>query len=105
MQFHQDPGHPLDSVFSPRCDHYWLEIIATSCEEAGAAAADKWALSLQRKLVERDPENILDSAYLGFVDDEEVDLKRTFGAGFESLMAIKQRVDPERVFKNTIPRL
>ncbi|KAF5597876.1 6-hydroxy-D-nicotine oxidase [Fusarium pseudocircinatum] len=105
IQFHRDPGHRLDSVFSPRCDHYWLEIIATSLEEAGAEAADQWALNLQRELMEHDPENILDSAYLGFVDDGEVDLKRNFGAGFESLMAVKQRVDPGNVFKNTIPRL
>ncbi|KAF4949384.1 hypothetical protein FGADI_8952 [Fusarium gaditjirri] len=105
MQFHRDPGHPLDSVFSPRCDHYWLEIIATSREEPGADAADQWALSLQRELVEHDPENIVDSTYLGFVDDGEMDLKRAFGAGFESLMAVKQRVDPVSIFKNTIPRL
>ncbi|KAM5523796.1 d-lactate dehydrogenase [Fusarium oxysporum f. sp. phaseoli] len=105
VQFHQDPGHTLESVFSPRCDHYWLEIIATSREEAGAGAADQWALNLQRELVEHDPENILDSTYLGFVDDGEMDLKRTFGAGFENLMAVKQRVDPGSVFKNTIPRL
>ncbi|EKJ71749.1 hypothetical protein FPSE_08195 [Fusarium pseudograminearum CS3096] len=48
MQFHRDSGHHLDSMFSPRCDHYWLEIIATSLEEAGAEVADQWALNLQR---------------------------------------------------------
>ncbi|KAF5641871.1 d-lactate dehydrogenase [Fusarium tjaetaba] len=63
MQLHRDPGHGLNSVFSHRCDHYWLEIIATSREEAGAEAANEWAHSLQRDLVEHDPENILDSAY------------------------------------------
>ncbi|KAG5804164.1 hypothetical protein H9Q71_011248 [Fusarium xylarioides] len=105
MQFHQDPGHRLDSVFSPRCDHYWLEIIATSREEAGAKAADRWAFNLQRELLESDPEIILDSAYLEFVDDGEADLKRTFGAGFGGLMAVKQKVDPGNVFKNTVPRL
>ncbi|KAF5593853.1 d-lactate dehydrogenase [Fusarium pseudoanthophilum] len=105
MQFHRDPGHCLDSVFSPRCDHYWLEIIATSREEAGAQDADHWALNLRRDLVEHDPENILDSSYLGFVEDGEVDLKSNFGAEFESLMAVKQRVDSGNVFKNTVPRL
>ncbi|KAF5544529.1 d-lactate dehydrogenase [Fusarium phyllophilum] len=99
VQFHRDPGHRLDSVFSPRCDHYWLEIIASSREEAGAEEADQWDLNLQ-ELVERDPENIIDCAYLGFVDS-----KRTFGAGFGGLMAVKQRVDPGNVFKNTVPRL
>ncbi|KAF5724678.1 d-lactate dehydrogenase [Fusarium mundagurra] len=105
VQFHRDSGHPLDSVFSPRYDHYWCEIIATSLEKAGAEATDQWVLNLQRELVERDPENILDSAYVGFVDDGEVDLKWTFGAGLESLMAVKQRIDPENVFKKTVPRL
>jgi hypothetical protein len=105
MQFHRDPGHRLNSVFSPRCDHYWLEIIATSREEAGTEAANHWALTLLRELVEHDPKNILESTYLGFVDDGEVDLKRNFGAGFENLVAVKQRVDPGNVFKNTIPRL
>ncbi|KAF5692954.1 d-lactate dehydrogenase [Fusarium denticulatum] len=105
MQFHRGPGHRLESVFSPRCDHYGLEIIATSLEEAGAEAADQWAPNLQRELMEHDPENILDSAYLGFMNDGEVDLKRNFGAGFESLIAVKQSVDPGNVFKSTIPRL
>ncbi|PNP73764.1 hypothetical protein FNYG_12954 [Fusarium nygamai] len=105
MQFHRDPGHPLDSVFSPRCDHYWLEIIATSRDEAGADVAHQWALNLQRELVEHDPENILESSYLGFVDNGKVDLKKNFGARFASLMAVKQRVDPGNVFKNAVPRL
>ncbi|KAF4438193.1 6-hydroxy-D-nicotine oxidase [Fusarium acutatum] len=105
MQFHPDLGNRLDSVFSPRCDHYWLEIIATSREEAGGEVADQWALNLQGELIKYDPENIIESYYLGFVDDEEMNLKRTFGAGFESLMAVKQRVDPGNVFKHTIPRL
>ncbi|EWG50953.1 hypothetical protein FVEG_10068 [Fusarium verticillioides 7600] len=82
------------TVFSPRCDHYWLEIIAASREEADAEAADQWALDLQRELMDHDPENILDSGYLGYVDDGEVDLKGNFGAGFESLIAVKQTVDP-----------
>ncbi|UZP40350.1 hypothetical protein NXS19_008166 [Fusarium pseudograminearum] len=105
MQFHRDPGHHLDFMFSPRCDHYWLEIIATSLEEAGAEVADQWALNLQTELSDQDPESILKYTYLGFVGDGEVDLKRTYGAGFESLMAVKHRVDPGSVFKNTIPRL
>ncbi|KAM0346173.1 hypothetical protein ACHAO7_011936 [Fusarium culmorum] len=52
MKFHRDPGHYLDSMFSPRCDYYWLEIIATSLEEAGAEVADQWALNLQRELAD-----------------------------------------------------
>ncbi|KAF5567497.1 6-hydroxy-D-nicotine oxidase [Fusarium napiforme] len=83
-----------------------VEILAKYNEAIpGAEVADEWALNLQRELVKHDPENILDSAYLGFVDDGEVDFKRNFGAGFETLMAVKQRVDSGNVFKNTVPRL
>jgi hypothetical protein len=105
MQFHHDPVQPLDSVFAPRCDRYWLEIIATSREEGGAETADQWALGLQRELVEYDPENILDPAYVGFVDDGEMDLKKGFGDRYKILMATKKKFDPKNVFKNTTPRL
>ncbi|KAF4335016.1 6-hydroxy-D-nicotine oxidase [Fusarium beomiforme] len=105
MQFHRDPARPLDSVFSPREDHYWLEIIATARDEAAAEVADQWALALKRELLDQDPDNVLDSAYLGFLDDGETDLKKVFGDHYESLRATKERVDTKNVFRNSIPRL
>ncbi|KAF9769308.1 hypothetical protein IL306_013272 [Fusarium sp. DS 682] len=105
MQFHRDPVEPLESVFSPRCGLYWLEIIATARDEAAAAVADQWALALKKELLEKDPENIFDSAYIGFLDDGEADLNMVFGDAYEKLRAVKQKVDPKNVFKNTIPRL
>ncbi|KAJ4226934.1 hypothetical protein NW757_014239 [Fusarium falciforme] len=104
-QLHHDPIPPEKSVFAPRSDHYWLEIVATSLDEASAKRAEDWALALKQELLNHDPENILESAYLGFLSDGELDLNKVYGDQYETLLSLKQRLDPANVFRNTVPKL
>lgn len=92
-------------MFETRCDHYWLEVIAVSREPSSAAKADEWALALKQDLQENDPGNILDSAYIGFLDNDELGLKKVYGNKYDILLSIKKKLDPKNVFRNSVPKL
>ncbi|KAJ3530661.1 hypothetical protein NM208_g9230 [Fusarium decemcellulare] len=98
-----EPGLP--SVFNPRGEYYWLEIVGTSRDPNVGRRADEWARALKQKLLENDPGNILDSAYVGFLDNNETDLARVYGSNCEALLAIKKKLDEKNIFKNTVPNL
>lgn len=98
-------GRGEESVFETRCDHYWLEVIAVSREPSSAAKADEWALALKQDLQENDPGNILDSAYIGFLDNDELGLKKVYGNKYDILLSIKKKLDPKNVFRNSVPKL
>ncbi|KAF4466378.1 6-hydroxy-D-nicotine oxidase [Fusarium albosuccineum] len=92
------------SVFQPRETHYWLEIVGVSVDPEVAQEAAQWAANLKRELAESEPTNILDSQYLGFIDDDEVDLKHIYGDSYEELVALKRNLDPDNIFRNSVPR-
>ncbi|KAM5376404.1 hypothetical protein ACJZ2D_005458 [Fusarium nematophilum] len=75
----RDPGSGDNSVFEPREAHYWLEIVGTSRDPRAAKYAEEWARSLKQDLLENDPGNVLESAYIGFLDNDELELSKVFG--------------------------
>lgn len=99
------PESALPSVFYPRGDYYWLEIVGTSHDPDVGRQADEWAEALKQSLLDNDAENILRSAYIGFLDNDEADLSRVYGSNYQVLLAAKKRLDPKNVFKNTVPNL
>lgn len=98
-------GQLEKSVFETRCDHYWLEIVAISRDPDAAIKADEWALALKQDLLKNDTENILDSAYIGFLDNDELQLDKVYGNRYETLVSIKKKLDPKNVFTNSVPKL
>ncbi|KAJ4171740.1 hypothetical protein NW754_000319 [Fusarium falciforme] len=48
-QLHHDPIPPEKSVFAPRSDHYWLEIVATSLDEASRKAGRRLGSCLEAR--------------------------------------------------------
>lgn len=104
-QLHRDPGQVEKSVFALREEHYWLEIVATAFDPDSAEKADKWALALKHDLMLNDADNVLDSAYIGFLDDNELELGKIYGSQYDTLVSIKKKLDPDNAFKNSVPNL
>ncbi|KAI8649070.1 FAD-binding PCMH-type domain-containing protein [Fusarium keratoplasticum] len=105
VQLIRDLGIGLKSVFEPRCQHYWLEIAGTSRDPQVAKHAEEWARSLKQDLIEKDPDNVLDAAYIGFLDDDEMELSKVYGDHYQTLVAVKRKLDPRNLFKNSVPRV
>ncbi|KAM0540821.1 hypothetical protein ACHAPJ_013491 [Fusarium lateritium] len=92
------------SVFQPRETHYWLEIVGVSSDPEVEQEAAQWAANLKKELVKSEPTNILDSQYIGFTHDDEVDLKHVYGDRYEELVSLKRRLDPNNIYRNSVPR-
>lgn len=92
------------SGFQPRETHYWLEIVGFSPDPDIAQRAEEWGSNLRKDLLENDSANILDSTYLGFISNEEQDLEKMYGDGYEGLLKLKQQFDAGNIFKNSLLR-
>ncbi|KAI1343775.1 FAD-binding domain-containing protein [Xylariaceae sp. FL0016] len=100
-----DPS-PSTSVFGARVAHVMLELIAMTPQRDMQALGDAWSSDLIRDLRARDPENIMDSAYVSLLADDESDYLRIYGVqNYEDLVALKRKYDPDNVFKYAVPRL
>ncbi|KAI1115592.1 FAD-binding domain-containing protein [Nemania sp. NC0429] len=99
------PAENEKSVFGSRFDHLMLELVAiTPVQELGAKGGE-WARSFIRELKESDPDNVLDSVYVSLMSEDDLDYKLAYGPYYERLVALKNKYDPDNVFKHAVPRL
>lgn len=80
-----------------------LELLGFGVDDYSAKKAAAWSLSARSQLVGL--EDAVEMTYLALTSPEFVDLKKIYGDRLEILKSIKKEVDPEHVFKNTLPRL
>ncbi|ROW04694.1 hypothetical protein VMCG_04745 [Cytospora schulzeri] len=94
-----------ESVFGTRQDHHMVEIVSMTADPSLEEEASKWGQALLRELQEQDRENILDSAYISLLDEEDADLKKIYNKHFETLVMLKKKFDPSNVFKHSMPKI
>ncbi|OTA55873.1 FAD-binding domain-containing protein [Hypoxylon sp. EC38] len=94
-----------NSVFGPRVEHHMIELVTPTPVKDLEAKGAEWAHELMRELRENDPENIMESAYVSLLDNEDSDYRKIYGSHFDTLVALKKKYDPDNVFKYAVPRL
>ncbi|KAK7747588.1 hypothetical protein SLS62_009087 [Diatrype stigma] len=100
----REPAANEGSVFGSRVDHHMLEIIAMTPVKDLEAKGAEWARGVISELKEADPDNILDSSYVSLQGDD-ADYRKVYGPHYDTLVALKKKLDPENVFKYAVPRL
>jgi hypothetical protein len=96
-------------VFGAREEHLMVEIIGVSAgpppEAEALRAATAWGDALFAALRDRGDGVIKGSYYPSLTPDEEMKGVEVFGTeGWEILRRLKKEMDPDNVFKHTIPR-
>lgn len=93
------------SVFPSRHDHIMVEALAGSTDHSMAEQWLTWADSVIQDLRDNDPDNVLESRYVSLVHEERPDYKKIYGKHYDTLLALKQKLDPNNVFKTSVPQL
>lgn len=92
------------SVFGARTPHYVFEFIATSSSQGEARHAWKWATEFRDAVKEAARDNVADFTYISLTPPGEADCAAIYGPRWERLVEIKQRYDPENVFRHAMPQ-
>ncbi|KAI0107432.1 FAD-binding domain-containing protein [Hypoxylon sp. NC0597] len=93
------------SVFGSRVEHHMIELVTTTPVKDLETKGAEWAHELMRDLRENDAENVMESAYVSLLGDDDSDYRKIYGAHFDTLVALKKKYDPDNVFKYAVPRL
>jgi hypothetical protein len=93
------------SVFGSRARHHMLEIYALTQNMDLAEERVKWGAKVKAELETEDKDNLLEGSYIALGSHEDSDLKRVYGRHYDTLLGLKNKYDPENVFKHSIPRL
>ncbi|KAI0200185.1 FAD-binding domain-containing protein [Astrocystis sublimbata] len=99
------PSENADSVFGAREDHLMVELVAMTGVQELEGDGARWARAFLDELAERDAGNVMESAYVSLIADEDSDYRKLYGGNFESLVTLKKLYDPDNVFKYAVPRL
>ncbi|KAI0152983.1 FAD-binding domain-containing protein [Xylariaceae sp. FL1272] len=99
------PTPNSQSVFGSRFNHLMVELVAMTGVQDLEGAGAQWARAFIRELRASDAGNILDTAYVSLLGEDDSDYKRAYGDGFECLVELKKTYDPDNVFKYAVPRL
>ncbi|CAG9990098.1 unnamed protein product [Clonostachys byssicola] len=81
-----------------------LEINTAIPESCLANERLEWGSRIKADLEVEDTDNILESSYIA-LGSHEVNLKRVYGQHYSTLMTLKEKYDPDNIFKHTVPRL
>lgn len=100
-----DLSEESNSVFGARQDHHMVEIVSMTADPSLEAEASTWGQALLRELKEQDPGNVLDTAYISLLDENDVDLRKIYHKHFDTLVALKKKYDPDNVFKHAVPKV
>jgi hypothetical protein len=91
-----------DSVFAAREEHFLIECIGTSSTSDKAEENWAWALSLKRALRKIDVDNLLPGEYVSLTPPDQLNCAEVFGQHWSRFRDIKDRHDPNDVFRNAI---
>ncbi|KAL3488166.1 hypothetical protein BJX62DRAFT_253462 [Aspergillus germanicus] len=94
-----------DSVFSAREPHFAVEINTIVEDGEKLEEALNWGRAFRDALRKTGAENLFPVQYLSFMREEEVDHEKIFGERVSSLRGLKERFDPDNVFKAAISYL
>ncbi|KAI1169888.1 FAD-binding domain-containing protein [Nemania sp. FL0916] len=99
------PAKNTDSVFGSRVDHLMLELVAMTGVQDLESKGAEWSNAFIQDLKAADPDNVLESAYVSLLGDEDSDYKKIYGSHYDKLVELKKKYDPDNVFKYAVPRL
>ncbi|KAI0968680.1 hypothetical protein F4678DRAFT_442477 [Xylaria arbuscula] len=99
------PAPSDDSVFGSRFDHLMVELVALTPVQDLELKGAEWSKGLIQELKEVDAENILESAYVSLLGEEDSDYKKIYGLYYDKLVELKKEYDPDNVFKYAVPRI
>nr|CEG04614.1 unnamed protein product [Fusarium clavum]CEG05800.1 unnamed protein product [Fusarium clavum] len=99
----QEPAQK--SIFGTQTRHHMLEIYAVVPDSNVAEKRVRWAAQVKAEIQAEDADNILESSYISFGSNDDVDLKKVYGRQYSTLLALKRNYDANNVFKHAVPRL
>lgn len=91
------------SVLPYRKPHIMLEILDYGSDDESSKKTARWALEARNRFFAS--KNSMRGTYLPLTAPEFLDLDKTYGNNLSELKRIKAEVDPNGVFKHTIPAL
>ena len=108
LSFHQLRGRSafadLESVFGTQTPHYCIELIGASVHSQKAKANWDWAAKIRKALQQTDLKNVIPATYISLTPPNDSNSKTIFGEHWQKLVDIKQRYDPNNVFKHALPK-
>lgn len=110
FNYHEVRGLPTvsypETVYPERQPHFLTEILPLTNSPESLENLLKWAKSLQEALLKTDPENLLPTSYISFLDPEKnKSMREVFNDRYETLEELKRLYDPQNIFKFAAVRL
>ncbi|KAI1430629.1 FAD-binding domain-containing protein [Xylaria sp. CBS 124048] len=94
-----------DSVFGAQDDHLLCEFLASTPMAEFEAKGAEWARNAMVEIRKSEAENVLETAYISLLADEDTDPKKIYGVHYDTVAALKKKYDPTNVFKHAVPRI
>jgi len=93
------------SCFNPesRQEHYMLELIGAVLDRREFPKSQKWVKDMYEEL--KAGGEAMEGSYISLTHQEDISLEKIYGTEWENLVQLKERLDPEGVFANTVPRM
>lgn len=108
FNYHELRGLPTasypESVYPERQPHFVSELLPITDSAERFEDALNWARRLKEALLKTDPENLLSTSYISFVDPASLNMREVFNDRYETLVELKQLYDPRNVFKSALLR-
>ncbi|KAJ6782378.1 hypothetical protein PWT90_06468 [Aphanocladium album] len=96
-------GNVPDSVLPYRRPHIMLELLGFGKDPEAGKVAAQWALDTRNRLAGFD--ETMKNTYLPLTAPEFLDLENVYGDDLAVLKKIKAEVDPDNIFRHTVPKL
>jgi hypothetical protein len=93
------------SCFNPasRQGHYMLELVASVIDQKQFLKTQKWIKDMYEEL--KASGEAMDASYISLTHPEDISLEKVYGTEWENLVRLKERLDPQGVFANAVPRM
>lgn len=100
-----DPALANASCFSPeaRQSHTMIEIVGSSISEASMERCEQWGKRMRERLFASG--EAMQGSYISVVGPETLTLEDIYGEKLPLLKSLKQKYDPDGVFRNALPRM
>lgn len=91
------------SFFVSRQPHFALELIGSVVDEKNLATSQEWVIAMSAELSQTD--EVIEGTYVSLTGRDDNPLSKTYNSEWETLLQLKKKYDPERVFDLAVPRL
>jgi hypothetical protein len=96
------PENQLPSVWRHREPHQMMEIVGMPVDQQFEDESVAWAEDFGQEL--REVDAAMEGLYVA-MSSREIDTKKVYGDQYDFLMRMKEKHDPDRVFKHAAPSL